>query len=77
MSVFTPKSPFSLARLSQMRLQDLIDQGQVNSGSVPKGLLNRSQIMSDFEISLVGILELLSSLRPDKELAHMPSNQYC
>ena len=34
-SVFTSKSPLSLALLSQMKLQDLVDKGQVNPESVP------------------------------------------
>ena len=65
-SVFTPKSPFSLALLSQMKLQDLVDKGQVNPESVPQNTLNSNRIMPDIDISINGILKLLNSLKPGK-----------
>ena len=51
----------SLAKLSQMKVQD-----QVHSESVPTNLLKRNWIMPDIEISINGYLKLLNNLKPGK-----------
>ena len=63
-SAFTLKSPLSLALLSQMKLQDLVDKGQVNPESVPQNTLNSNRIMPD--ISINGILKRLNNLKLGK-----------
>ena len=49
-----------------MKLQDLVDKGQVNPESVPQNTLNSNRIMPDIDISINGILKLLNNLKPGK-----------
>ena len=49
-----------------MKLQDLVDKGQVNPESVPQNILNSNRIMPDIDISINGILKLLNNLKPSK-----------
>ena len=65
-SVFTCKSPLSLSRLAQMKVQDLVDEGSLPLGSVPDTNLSSVPVMPDLEISLNGILKLLKNLKPGK-----------
>ena len=65
-SVFTKKSPLSLSRLAQMKVQDLVDEGSLPSESVQDSNLNSVPIMPDIEISLNGLLKLLKNLKPGK-----------
>ena len=65
-SVFTPKSPLNLSRLTQMKLQDMVDIGRVSPDTVRENSQNKNQTMPDIEISLNGILKLLFNLKPFK-----------
>ena len=58
-SVFTKKSPLSLSRLAQMKVQDLVDEGSLPSESVQDSNLNSIPVIPDIEISLNGLLKLL------------------
>ncbi|MEW8546483.1 MAG: reverse transcriptase family protein, partial [Candidatus Thiodiazotropha sp.] len=49
-----------------MKLQDLIDDGQIDPCAVPQSISNRIQTLSDIEISINGILKLLFNLKPGK-----------
>ena len=60
-SVFTPKSPLSLARLSQMKVQDSVDPA-----TIPPEYLTTIPVLSDINISLNGTLKLLNNLKPGK-----------
>ena len=65
-SVFTKKSPLSLSRLAQMKVQDLVDEGSIPSEPVSDSNLNSIPVMPDIEISLNGLLKLLKNLKPGK-----------
>ncbi|MCG8078312.1 MAG: reverse transcriptase family protein, partial [Candidatus Thiodiazotropha taylori] len=65
-SVSTPRSPLSLKRLSQIKLQDLVDEGKVNPGTIPTENRNSNRPMPDIQISENGILKLLNNLKPGK-----------
>ena len=65
-SVFTPISPFSLSRLAQKKLQDMVDEGKMSPGTVPQTFRNKNQTMPQIEISINGILKLLYKLKPGK-----------
>ena len=65
-SVFTPKSPLSLARLSQMKVQDSVDSGLMDPATIPPEYLTTTPVLSDIDISLNGILKLLNNLKPGK-----------
>ena len=65
-SVFTPRSPLSLSRLAQMKLQDMVDEGKMSPGTVPQTFRNKNQTMPQIEISINGILKLLYNLKPGK-----------
>ena len=66
-SLFLPqKLPLSLTRLSQMKPQKLVDQGNVNTDTIPAECLNRNRLMPNIQISVNGILKLLNNLKPSK-----------
>ena len=65
-SVFTKKSPLSLSRLAQMKVQDLVDEGSIPPESIPDPYLNSTPVMPDIDISLNGLLKLLKNLKPGK-----------
>ena len=62
----TPRSPLSLSRLAQMKLQDMVDEGKMSTGTVPQNFRNKNQTMPQIEISINGILKLLYNLKPGK-----------
>ncbi|MEW8546320.1 MAG: reverse transcriptase family protein, partial [Candidatus Thiodiazotropha sp.] len=65
-SVFTPKEPLSLARLAKMRVQDLVDAGDLPSDT-PSDIPQDTTIpMPNIDISLNGLLKLLNNLKPGK-----------
>ena len=65
-SVFTKKSPLSLSRLAQMKVQDLVDGGSIPPESIPDPYLNSTPVMPDIDMSLNGLLKLLKNLKPGK-----------
>ena len=65
-SVLMPRSPLSLSRLAQMKLQDMVDEGKMSPGTVPQTFRNKNQTMPQIEISINGILKLLYNLKPGK-----------
>ena len=65
-SVFTPKSPLSLSRLAQMRVQVLNLSGGLPSDTSPDSRQNPSTTMPVIDISLNGLLKLLKNLKPGK-----------
>ena len=65
-SVFTPMSPLSLTRLSQMKVQDSVDSGLMDPPTIPSEYLTITPVLSDTDISLNGILKLLTNLKPGK-----------
>ena len=65
-SVFTKKSPLSLSRLAQMKVQDLVDEGSIPPESIPDPYLNSTPVMPDIDISLNGLLKLMKNLKPGK-----------
>ena len=62
-SVFTPKSPLSLASLCQVSIQNFNDSTHIH---LPTTETNNTPIMPDFNISTAGILKLLKDLNPNK-----------
>ena len=65
-SVLTPKEPLTLSRLCTMRVQDMVDEGLLNSESVPAESLNPTPPMDESNISVGGILKFLKKLNPGK-----------
>lgn len=65
-SVFTPKSPLKLSQLSQITVQELVDQGKLASDAVPQQNLSFTPIMPNITVSLSGVLKLLKELKPHK-----------
>ena len=65
-SVFTKKSPLSLSRLAQMKVQGLVDEGSIPPESIPDPYLNSTPVMPDIDISISGLLKLLKNLKPGK-----------
>ena len=49
-----------------MKVQDLVDKGNLPSESVPDSNLNSIPVMPDIEISLNGLLKLPKQLKPGK-----------
>ena len=65
-SVFATKAPLSLIRLCKMKIQDMADQGEIPSESLPQGMQESHPAMEDFSISVAGIIKLLKNLKPGK-----------
>ena len=55
-SVFTPKSPLILARLSQMKVQDRVDSWLMDHATIPPEYQTTTPVLSDIDISVSGIL---------------------
>ena len=66
LSVFTSKFPLSLARLSQMKVQDLVDFGRMEPGTLPQEYRTITPVLSNIDISVNGILKIFNKLKPGK-----------
>ena len=64
--MFTPKEPLSPSWLAQMKVQDLVDKGSLLPGTTPDTQRSSVPVMPDINISLNGLLNLLSNLKPGK-----------
>ena len=65
-SVFTNRSPLSLARLAHMKVQAMVDCGKISPGPNYQGPQTSVPKMPTFEISINGIIKLLGNLKPGK-----------
>ena len=76
-SVFTQKSPLSLAQLSQMKVQDSVDSGLMDPATILPEYLTTTPVLSDIDISLNSILKLLNNLKQVKQQAQTSSDHCC
>ena len=65
-SVFTNRSPLSLACLAHMKVNAIVDCGKISTGSNYQGSQTSLPKMPEFEISINGIIKLLGNLKPGK-----------
>ena len=65
-SVFTNRSPLSFARLANMKVQAMVDCGKLSPGPHYQGSHDTVPFMQEFQISIGGIIKLLSNLKPVK-----------
>ena len=64
--MFTNRSPLSLARLANMKVQAMVDCGNLSPGHHCQDSQDTVPIMQEFQISIGGIIKLLSNLKPGK-----------
>ena len=65
-SVFTSKTPIRLSQLSQMRVQDLLDEGRLAPSSVPNGFASDNNVMPGISVSVPGVFKLLNEINSHK-----------
>ena len=65
-SVFTPKSPLSLHRLTQISVIDQVEKGDIPPSQVPTDCQSKFPTMQPLTLSVNGILKLFKDLNPHK-----------